>query len=68
MNNKFAERLKELRIKNNLTRKQLAEIFNVSVSTINAWETKKSEPNVERLLEITGFFKVRVDYMLGAIN
>jgi len=48
----FASRLKELRNEKNLTQLQLAEIFNVSKTTICQWETCKQEPDFDKLTAI----------------
>ena len=61
----LAERLKELRNKNNLTQKQFAAIFNIASGTIAMWETNKRRPDSEMLANIADYFNVSVDYLLG---
>lgn len=61
----FAERLKELRTKNNLSQNALANILNVSRCTIARWEKCKGAPNSSHLREIAKYFKIRCNYLLG---
>ncbi len=61
----FGERLKELRIENNLTQQQLAKELNVSGNTIHSWETDKQEPSMTALLKISNIFNVSLDYLCG---
>lgn len=61
----FAQRLKELRKKNNITQVQLAEKLGVSKGTVAMWETEKRQPNFETLNEISDIFDKRIDYILG---
>lgn len=61
----FCERLKELRIENNLSAKKLAQILNVSDSTVIRWEKEEIVPSIEHLKNIAKFFDVSADYLLG---
>ena len=63
--NKFRERIKELRIEKNLSRKQLAEILNVSERLVSYWENGNRECNFDMLINIAKTFDVSVDYLLG---
>ena len=68
MNNKFSQRLYELRIENNLTRAQLALQLNVSVRLISYWENAKRECDFDMLIKISTLFSVSIDYLLGKID
>lgn len=61
----FCERLKELRNENNLSAKKLAQILNVSDSTVIRWEKEEIVPSIEHLKNIAQFFNVSSDYLLG---
>ena len=61
----FAQRLKELRKKNNMTQVQLAEKLNVSKGTVAMWETGQRRPGYEMLIKICAVFDKRIDYVLG---
>lgn len=60
----FSNRLKELRLKRNLTQKEMAEKLNVQRSTYSWYESGRI-PNMETLREIAQIFGVSVDYLLG---
>jgi len=62
---KFAERLKELRNQRGLSQYKLADLLDVSPSTVAAWEVGRNEPNYDMLKKIADFFEVSVDYLLG---
>ena len=57
--------IKNVRENNNLTQKECAEYFGV---TLRAWQTYEqgvSEPKYEMLCKIADRFKVTTDYLLG---
>lgn len=61
----FITKLKELREENNIQQKELADILNVSKSTISGWEVGRNEPNQEMLIKIATYFNVTIDFLLG---
>jgi len=61
----FAERLKQLRMDNQMSQSRLAKILNVSQVSIFKWEQKQIEPNFDMMLKICDFFNVSPSYMLG---
>lgn len=61
----FQTRLKQLRESKNLTQKNLAEILNLTQSTIAYYETGQKLPTIDNLLAIANFFSVSTDYLLG---
>lgn len=63
--NKFAERLKELRIEENLTQTELAKRTGLTQTAIGKWEQNKRTPSVEALYILCQFFKVSADYLIG---
>lgn len=65
MINGLAERLKELRMVNNLTQKQVADILKISPSIISGYETGERTPSVEVLLSLSYLYKCSTDYLLG---
>lgn len=64
----FGSRLKYLRMNKKLTQRELAEIINVSTSTIGMYEKNAREPSFETLINIANYFNVSVDYLLGYEN
>ena len=65
---KFNIRLKELRLENGLTQKDLANIIEVGRTTISEYESGKIVPKQEGLLKIANYFNVSVDYLTGVSN
>lgn len=60
-------KLAELRKKNNLTQQELAEVLNVSYQTISKWENSVVFPDITVLPQISGYFGVSVDALLGLV-
>ena len=61
----FGMRLKKLRTEKELTQQDLANILGVTRSTISAYETDALYPSIEVLIEISNYFQVSTDYLLG---
>ena len=65
MSEKFAERLKQLRLQHGLTQKELAKVMGVSSSAVGMWEIGRNEPDYKTLKRLADFFDVSIDYLLG---
>ena len=65
MVSKFSERLKELRLENNLTQNQLAKNLGFTHTAINLWEHRKRVPNFDMVIIIAQYFGVSTDYLAG---
>ncbi len=63
--NKFADRLKELRLEKNLSQNELAKRVNVSVACINRWENGLRIPNIDSIVALCRFFECSADYLIG---
>lgn len=63
--NKFAIRLKEIRIEKSYSQSKLAQLLNVDQRTISNWENAVREPDFDMLIKITLLFDVSTDYLLG---
>lgn len=61
----FVSKLKELREERGMQQKELADLLNVSKSTISGWEVGRNEPQQEMLIKIANYFSVTTDYLLG---
>ncbi len=62
---KTAERIHELRKKNDLTQSDLARKLAVTRSSVNAWEMSISIPSTEKIAELTSVLHTSSDYLLG---
>ena len=61
----FKNRLKELRIANNLSQMQLSLKTGLSQSAIAKWELGKTEPTATAIITLAKFFNETTDYLLG---
>lgn len=64
----FSKRLKELRLANGETQKDLANAIEVGRTTISEYESGKIVPKQEGLLRLANHFNVSVDYLTGVSN
>ena len=62
------ERLMILRKEKGLTQKELAEKLSVSINTISLYERNKIEPPDKVKIQISRFFDVSMDYLMGLIK
>lgn len=56
-------KIKELRRLNNQTQQDIAKHLGIKQETYSAYETKKSEPNIENLIKLADYFNVSLDYL-----
>lgn len=64
----FGERLRRLRIENDLTQEQLGKILNVLNSSVSLYETNKRHINYKTMKLIADYFNVSIDYLYGRTN
>ena len=57
--------LKELRLDNNLTQKDVANILNIARQTYNHYEVQESIIPVKYLNVLANYYQVSIDYILG---
>ena len=62
---KLAQRLKELRLKHNLTQEQAADAMDLSLSAHNRYEYGKREPTASVLIRMADLYGVTIDYLVG---
>ena len=66
---KFGKIIKEIRKKNNLTQKDLADKYHVTYQAVSKWENGKNMPDVTILKEISKDFNVSLDDLIdGNLN
>lgn len=61
----FAQRLKEVRLQQQMTQKQVAVLVGVTPATLSAYEKGNKKPTVDTLKKIAQTFKVTTDWLLG---
>lgn len=64
----LGEKIKTLRINNNLSQEQLAEKLNVSRQAITKWENDVGIPDINNLQNITKLFNMTIDYLVNNIE
>lgn len=60
----FGNRLYELRRSKNISQEELAELLDVSRQSISKWENDKAYPEMTRLLFMSDYFGVSLDYLM----
>ena len=61
----YAERLKELRLIKGYTQTQAATIVNVSAPSYAAYESGKSKPTIDALVDFARHYGVSIDWLCG---
>lgn len=61
----FRERLKWLKREYCLNQKDIAGIVSLSQQTVSIWERGETLPDASTLIELSRYFKVSVDWLLG---
>ena len=64
----LGNRLKELRLENNLTQKQIATRLGVAICAISSYESGQRYPTYDSLKTLARIFHVSTDYLLGLEN
>ena len=68
MKDYFKNRLKTLRAEKKLTQNELAKKLKYSRSTISQYEGGLRDPSLNFIIDISDFFNVSLDYLLGRTN
>ena len=61
----FNEKLRQLRIENNLSQSEVANKLGLTRNAIGNYETGIREPSIEILKKICDLFDVSADYLIG---
>lgn len=65
MSNTMAERLIELREKNNFSQSFVARQIGVTPALISAYEKQERKPSINKLIALADIYHVSTDYLLG---
>lgn len=63
--NKFAERLKELRLESDFSRRELAEKVGTLERNLSYWELGQRECDFDMLIKLADALNTSVDYLIG---
>ena len=61
----FGDRLKELRLQNGMTQKELGDRIGVTKSVVSFYELRERTPSPDVLVKLATIFHVSSDYLLG---
>lgn len=61
----LSEKLKELRILQNLRQEQVAKLVGVNTSAISSYENDRRRPSFEVLVKLASVYHVSTDYLLN---
>lgn len=64
-NNYLGKTIKELRLEEGISQRELGNRLNVCNQTVSFWESGQREPDLDTLLKIAKYFEVSTDYLLG---
>ena len=60
----FGDKIQLQRKKKGMTQEELGEELNVSRQTITKWESNQSFPEIKKIIKLSYFFDVTIDYLL----
>ena len=60
----FSDKLKKIRLSNNLTQSQLADILETTKQAISLYESGKSAPSIFILIKISEYFNISIDSLV----
>lgn len=61
---KIGDKIKEERLRKEWTQEQLAQLLNVSRSTVSSWEVARNYPDLETIVAISDLFGISLDKLL----
>ena len=61
---KFSEKLIQLRHRSGLSQEQLADRLGVTRQSVSKWESGVAMPELAKLIALSEFFRVTVDYLV----
>lgn len=62
---KIGEKLQQLRKEKKLTQKQVAELLDISTSTLSGYEAEGKYPPYPTLMKLAKLYGVTTDYLIG---
>ncbi|MBQ8401926.1 MAG: helix-turn-helix transcriptional regulator [Clostridia bacterium] len=62
------QRMRDLRIDNNLSQADIAAFLNTTPQQISKWENGKQMMGVDKYVKLAVYYNVSVDYLLGLID
>ena len=66
--NSFNNKLRNLRVSNGITQKQLAKQINIQPNSVQRLEYGTAQPSLKTITAIADYFDVSIDYLVGRTN
>lgn len=60
----LGEKIKKIRLENNLTQDEFAKLFNLNLANISAYENDISKPTIYTLIKISNKYKIPIETFL----
>ncbi len=60
----IGDKIAELRKQNGMSQEELADRMGISRQSVSKWESGQSQPEIEKLLQLSELFHVSTDYLL----
>lgn len=64
----FGEKIQLLRKEKSISQEEFAEVMNVSRQAVSKWELNQSYPEVDKIIEVSNYFRVSLDDLLNDDN
>ena len=61
----IGEKITHLRIVNNISQEQLADLLKVSRQSVSKWESGESLPQIDKVIELCALFKITADELIN---
>ncbi|WP_412728628.1 helix-turn-helix domain-containing protein [Cytobacillus kochii] len=60
----FPQKLKEQRLKHEMSQQQLGELLKISRQSVSKWESGEGYPSIESLIQLSEIFDITIDELL----
>ena len=57
--------LKSLRMERGLSQQELADQLGINQQSVNAYENRATEPDINMIMQLANYFHTTVDYLIG---
>ena len=64
----FNQRLREMRMKREITQQRMSELLNIALRSYQCYEGGDRNPSFDTLINIADILDVSIDYLLGRDN
>ena len=65
MKNNFAQNVRQLRLIKNVRQEDVAKALGTTQRKVSYWENGSTEPDIDMLIQISDYFEVTIDELVG---